>query len=107
MILTCIGQGTSLRWRFRNSAGVPIADCFFLIGDELQTVTFQNMYYFTLVNVSRQSSSMESTFQTMVTNVLNDAIADCTDHLSTDTVTIRIAGLIIHATIIIIIYYVL
>ena len=93
MILTCIGQGTSLRWRFRNSAGVPIADRFFLIGDELQTVNIQNVYYFTLVNVSRQSSSMESTFQTIVTNAMNNAIAECTDHLSTDTVTIRIAGL--------------
>ena len=91
LMLTCTGQGTTQRWRVENQVGTE--EILFSSGEDPNTQLLSNLYNFTLR--SSVHSNFESTLSVIATNNLNNTFVECTDRLSQDTVTIKIAGLII------------
>lgn len=91
LILTCTGQGTSQRWRVTANGASQTDSISFLFvqSDELGTQEHQG-YSFTLI--STMYDNFISTLSSVVTSTMNNTVAECTGHLSKDSVSILLAG---------------
>ena len=87
-VLTCTGQSTTHRWRL-ETAGSNSIQITYTRGDVLGT-THEGLYYFTLVSAS--NNGFESTVSTVLTNAMNNTVAECSDTESKESEAIRIAS---------------
>ena len=90
LILTCIDEGTSQRWNVRNEDG-DSTEVTFLVGSS-QVGTRHTWNLFTWTVISTDHNYFESTLSTVVTNVVNNTVVECSGQMSPATATIRIAG---------------
>ena len=89
LILTCTGEGDSLRWNVQNKNSDSTEELF-IRGQHLGLRRTWNSFTFTLI--STDYNHFESTLSTVVTNAVNNTEVECSTSSSRDTVTIRVAG---------------
>lgn len=95
LVLTCWGQGTSLRWNIVTQSGLTLEHTF-RRGDQLGTQHMQsqdNAAGYNLTLVSNDYNHFESILSTISTNALQNAQVDCVTSISSQSmITLKITG---------------
>ena len=96
LTFTCTSQSTFHRWIIQTDINFTLVHKLFREVSDLPgtSETVQNRFHFTLISTA--SHHFVSTFSTVATNDLNNAVVECADISSRDTTTIRIQGLYRH-----------
>ena len=99
LILTCLGQGTSLRWSVVNEGGSKTLEHTFARRHQLGTQHIQtqdNAAGYNLTLVSTDYHHFESTLSTISTSTLQNTRVECiTSDSSQDRINLKIIGIYI------------
>ena len=97
LVLTCLGQGTALRWSVVNEGGLTLEHTF-ARGHQLGTQHIQtqdNAAGYNLTLVSTDYHHFESTLSTISTSTLQNIRVECiTSDSSQDGITLEIIGIL-------------
>lgn len=84
-----MSRGSPQRWHVQI-IGAESVECVFASTEEINTPHTKNLFTFTLI--SKANNHFESTMSVIASNSLDNAVVECTDFTTRDTVTINIAG---------------
>ena len=87
-VLTCTGHSATHRWRFEKE-GSDLVEAVYTSRDTPGNIQ-KGLYDFTLVSAT--NNWFESTVSTVLINAMNNTVAECSDTISEESETIRIAG---------------